>query len=174
MGTVLEETLRYTLGYAGNCSSGKSLLMSNLIFLFHLCFPSRVMPVNLNPHSLPFSLQICSKNSSSASWQLVVTTSTRHLLIPDSFHCVFALKCSTVKVDSKCCCHDNMEASVASLWGWPTCECVLLMWYFTPLSELNSFWQIKQVYFPSSPPPWSKNIGRKYSKTHRSWKKKCV
>lgn len=37
--------------------------------------------------------------------------------------------------------------------NWPTCECVLLMWYFTPLSELNSFWQIRQVYFPSSPPP---------------------
>jgi len=27
------------------------------------------------------------------------------------------------------------------------------MWYLTPLSELNSFWQIRQVYFPISPPP---------------------
>lgn len=32
-------------------------------------------------------------------------------------------------------------------------ECVLLMWYFTPLSELNSFWHSKHLYFPTAPPP---------------------
>lgn len=31
-------------------------------------------------------------------------------------------------------------------------ECVLLMWYFTPLSELNSFWHSRHMYFPTAPP----------------------
>lgn len=34
-----------------------------------------------------------------------------------------------------------------------TCEWTELMWYFTPLSELNSLLQIRHLYFPASKSP---------------------
>lgn len=38
--------------------------------------------------------------------------------------------------------------------AFDTCEWTELMWYLTPLSELNSLLQIRHLYFPASNSPW--------------------
>lgn len=41
-----------------------------------------------------------------------------------------------------------------------TSLCWTLMWYLTPLSEMNSLSHRRHLYFPATKSPWHQNIGQ--------------